>query len=102
MKTRLLKINAMKKFTRWLDTRRVAPYLWSIYNPLGKIWAGLERRDADASARDVFVNERGKKRNSWKWMFLRHNQGVIGYRLLNYIQKRYERRKKWTSQNGHQ
>jgi len=96
MNTRLLKINAMKRFNKWLSTRNVATYLWDLYNPLGKIYAGLERRQAEADARDTFIDERSKKRNSWKWMFMRQNQDVIGNRLLGYIQTRYERKK-----NGH-
>lgn len=96
MNTRLLKINAMKRFNKWLSTRNVATYLWDLYNPLGKIYAGLERRQAEADARDTFIDERSKKRNSWKWMFMRQNQDVIGNRLLKYIQTRYERKK-----NGH-
>ena len=96
MNTRLLKINAMKRFNKWLSTRNVATYLWDLYNPLGKIYAGLERRQAKADARDTFIDERSKKRNSWKWMFMRQNQDVIGNRLLKYIQTRYERKK-----NGH-
>ena len=38
MKTKLLYKNAMKRFGRWLDTNRVATYLWDEYNPVGKIY----------------------------------------------------------------
>ena len=37
MNIRLLKINAMKRFCRWLNTNRVATYLWDMFNPVGKI-----------------------------------------------------------------
>ncbi len=45
MKVNLLKINAAKKFNRLMEETHVATYLWDSYNPLGKIYLGLEKRE---------------------------------------------------------
>jgi len=96
MNTKLLKINAMKRFTRWLDINNVATYFWDIYNPLGKIYAGIERRAKEAHERDIFCEERGKKRQKWSGVYSRLHHYCKAEILLGYIKKRYERKK-----NGH-
>jgi len=89
MNTRLLKINAMKKFTRWLDINSVAVPLWDLYNPLGKIYKGLERRAQAASARNSFCKSR--KRLGWEQMFFRIEHFSKAQKLLKYIEKRKTR-----------
>ena len=61
MKTKLLYKNAMKRFSRWLDINSVATHLWGEYNPIGKIYLGLERRQQAADERDKFVEDRRRK-----------------------------------------
>ena len=51
MKTKLLYKNAMERFGRWLDINSVATHLWGEYNPVGKIYLGLERRQQAADER---------------------------------------------------
>ena len=94
MKTNLLKINAMKRFSRWLDTNRVATYLWDAYNPTGKIYLGLEKRQKESEERDKFVTKRIKIRPNWTWLFMRQNHYHKAESLLNYISRRYLRSKK--------
>ena len=48
MKVNLLKINKIKKVGRWLDVNSVAIDLWEQYNPIGKIYLGLEKRQQAA------------------------------------------------------
>ena len=93
MKTKLLYKNAMKRFSRWLDTNSVATHLWGEYNPIGKIYLGLEKRQQAADERDKFVEDRRKKRPKWKQMYLRYEQSSKALDLINYICKRYSRRK---------
>ena len=93
MKTKLLYKNAMKRFSRWLDINRVATHLWDEYNPVGKIYLGLERRQQAAEERDKFVNDRSKKRPGWRSMYLRYEQSFKAENLINYICKRYLRKK---------
>lgn len=93
MKTKLLYKNAMKRFSRWLDINSVATHLWSEYNPIGKIYLGLERRQQAADERDKFVEDRRRKRPKWKQMFLRYEQSSKAENLINYIFKRYLRKK---------
>ena len=78
----------MKKFTRWLDTNSVATYLWDDYNPLGKIYKGLEKRDQAASARNNFCKSR--KRSGWDKMFFRIEHFSKAQKLLSYIEKRHK------------
>mgnify|MGYP003645324451 FL=1 len=93
MKTKLLYKNAMKRFSRWLDTNSVATHLWSEYNPIGKIYLGLEKRQKAANERDKFVIDRRRKRPNWKQMYLRYEQSSKALDLTNYILKRYLRKK---------
>ena len=88
MKTKLLYKNAMKRFSRWLDINSVATHLWGEYNPVGKIYLGLERRQEAANERD-----RRRKRPGWKSMYLRYEQSCKAENLINYILKRYLRKK---------
>ena len=83
----------MKRFSHWLDTNSVATHLWSEYNPIGKIYLGLERRQQAAYERDKFVEDRRKKRPGWKSMYLRYEQSCKAENLINYIFKRYLRKK---------
>jgi hypothetical protein len=94
MNIRLLKINAMKRFCRWLNTNRVATYLWDMFNPVGKIYLGLERRQQAADERDQFVEERRKIRPNWRWTFERQNQFIMATRLLEFVTLRHENKKK--------
>jgi len=93
MKTKLLYKNAMKRFSRWLDINSVATHLWGEYNPFGKIYLGLERRQEAANERDRFVENRRRKRPGWKSMYLRYEQSCKAENLINYILKRYLRKK---------
>lgn len=93
MKTKLLYKNAMKRFGRWLDINSVATHLWGEYNPIGKIYLGLERRQQAADERDKFVEDRRRKRPRWKNMYLRYEQSLKAEKLINYICKRYLRKK---------
>lgn len=93
MNTRLLKINAMKRFTRWLDINNVHNSLWDEYNPLGKIYEGLERRAQEANQRDKFCHTRRQQRPTWSDMFSRSSHFNRANKLLTYIQTRYERKK---------
>jgi hypothetical protein len=101
MKTKLLYKNAMKRFSRWLDINSVATHLWGEYNPIGKIYLGLERRQQAADERDKFVEDRRRKRPGWKNMYLRYEQSLKAEyeqsckaeNLINYIYKRYLRKK---------
>lgn len=89
MKIKLLKsINATKRFVKWLDINHVALHLWNEFDPIGKIYKGLEKRDKAAHARDKFCRERGKIRPKWKDIFLRTHHFVKANELLNYIKKR--------------
>ena len=94
MKVNLLKINKIKKVGRWLDVNSVAIDLWEQYNPIGKIYLGLEKRQEAANRRDKFVKHRMKIRPGWKNMYLRYEQSSKALELINYILKRYLRRKK--------
>lgn len=95
MNIRLLKINAAKRFCRWLDINSVATYLWDYWwDPVGKIYLGLERRQRTAETRDKFVEERRKKRPYWKWAFERQGQSIIANRILEFVTLRHEKKKK--------
>ena len=91
MKNNLLKVNAMKKFARWLDTNRVHIELWDMYNPMGKIYEGLERRQQRADDRDRFCRIRSRQRISWKDTYSRLGQFIKAELLLKYIKHRYKR-----------
>jgi len=89
MNTRLLKINAMKRFARWLDTNRVALHLWDEWCWNSKVFMGLVRRDEQCTERDKFCRDR--KRPGFEHLeHDRSNQGSKAYELLRYIEKRYE------------
>ena len=83
----------MKRFSRWLDINSVATHLWSEYNPIGKIYLGLERRQQAADERDKFIEDRRRKRPGWRSMYLRYEQSCKAENLINYIYKRYLRKK---------
>ena len=83
----------MKRFSHWLDINSVATHLWGEYNPVGKIYLGLERRQEAANERDRFVENRRRKRPGWKSMYLRYEQSCKAENLINYILKRYLRKK---------
>ena len=56
----------MKRFYKFMNTNMVALNLWSEYNPVGKIYAGLEKRQEIADKRFKFCMERSRMRPSWK------------------------------------
>ena len=91
MNIRLLKINAMQRFHKFMNTNMVALNLWSEYNPVGKIYAGLEKRQEIADKRFKFCMERSRKRPSWKVCYLRYCQLAKADELLIYIKERKER-----------
>ena len=91
MDIRLLKINAMKKFYKFINTNNVALNLWSEYNPVGKIYAGLEKRQKIADKRFKFCLQRSKTRPKWKECYLRYCQLAKADSLLEYIKQRKER-----------
>ena len=94
MKINLLKVNAMKRLGKWLDVNSVAVDHWDNCNPLGKRWKAFEKREQLARERDKFVRHRMKIRPTWRMMFLRYEQSSKALDLINYILKRYLRRKK--------
>ena len=48
MDVRLLKINAMKRFYKFMNTNMVALNLWSEYNPVGKILCWFRKKTRDS------------------------------------------------------
>jgi len=96
MNTRLLKINAMKQFTKWLDTNYVHLSLFRVYvhMPLSKTYIGLEKREERARQRDKFWKARCKIRPKFRGdSFLppRVAHFSKAERLLSYIIKRKQR-----------
>jgi len=101
MNTRLLKINAMKRFTRWLDTNYVHLSLFRVYvhMPLSKTYIGLEKREERARQRDKFWKARCKIRPKFSnepFVSARIAHGVKATDLLGYIIKRASRRNNMT------
>lgn len=99
MKTRLLKINAMKKFTRWLDQSEVHHSTidyWASPFCRGKEWENISERLDSVQERWSFCSSRGRKRKHWRSSILRSEQYMIANKLLNFIKHRHERKK-----NGH-
>ena len=94
LKINLLKVNAMKRYSKRLDVNSVAVDQWENCNPLGKRWKAFEKREQLARERDKFVRHRMKVRPTWRKMFLRYEQSHKALELINYILKRYLRRKK--------
>ena len=47
----------MKRFHKFMNTNMVGLNLWSEYNPVGKIYAGLEKRQEIADKRFKFCME---------------------------------------------
>lgn len=96
MKTRLLKINAMKRFVRFLDQPNVhhsTVDYWASPFCRGKEWENISNRMDSVEERWNFCLDRGKKRKHWKSSMLRSEQYTIANKLLHFIQKRYERKK---------
>lgn len=88
----MLKINAMKRFYKFIYTNSVHPELWNMYNPVGKIYAGLERRQETANKRCKFCSDRANKRPLWRDCYLRWAQRIKADKLLNYVQTRKDRK----------
>ena len=96
MNTRLLKINAMKQFTKWLDTNYVHLSLFRVYvhMPLSKTYIGLEKREERAGQRDKFWKARCKIRPKFSdepFVSSRIAHGIKATDLLGYIIKRKQR-----------
>ena len=91
MKKKFLKINNIKRFCRWLDVSSVAVELWDLYNPIGKIYLGLEKRQKASEERNKFCFERAKIRSSWKPTYSRFGQYEMAKKLLTYVRSRYVR-----------
>jgi len=95
MKTRLLKINAMKRFAKWLDINSVHLSLWLAHlnNPFGKVYLGLEKRQKQANQRDKFWENRCRTRPSYNDPFVppRVAQYSKAQELLAYINERKSR-----------
>jgi len=96
MNTRLLKINAMKQFTKWLDTNYVHLSLFRVYvyMPLSKTYIGLEKREERARQRDKFWQARCETRPKFKgdiFVSPRVAHFVKAEKLLKYILKRKKR-----------
>ena len=90
MNIRLLKINAMKRFTRWLDINNVHPALWNEWMWNSKTFMGLHRRQEQADERNKFC--RNRKGKSLKGLeYDRFKQGSKANQLLNYITTRKKR-----------
>lgn len=97
MNTRLLKINAMRRFAKWLDINSVHLSLWRIYvhMPLSKTYIGLEKRQQQADERDIFWNNRCKIRPNFKedvFVSPRVAQFSKSQKLLGYIVRRMGRK----------
>jgi hypothetical protein len=96
MNTRLLKINAMKRFSRWLDQSEVHHSTidyWASQFCRGKEWENISKRLDSVQERWKFCCERAKKRKKWGSSILRSEQYKLAGRLLTYIKKRNERKK---------
>mgnify|MGYP003665563152 FL=1 len=91
MKKKFLKINNIRRFCKWLDVSSVAVELWDLYNPIGKIYLGLEKRQKASEERNKFCLERAKIRYSWKPTFSRFGQYEMAKKLLTYVRSRYVR-----------
>ena len=96
MNTKLLKINAMKKFTEWLYTNQVHLSVFRVYvhMPLSKPQIGLEKREERARQRDKFWQARCKVRPKFSnepFVSMRIAHGVKATDLLGYIIKRKQR-----------
>jgi len=96
MNTRLLKINSMRRFTKWLDTSHVHLSTWRVYIhiPLSKAYIALEKRDKQATDRDKFFEQRSKIRPKFygdRLLSPRLAHYCKAEQLLNYIIKRKSR-----------
>jgi len=92
MKIRLLKINAMKRFVKWLDVNSVHSSLWSAHIHDDTFFA-LEKRQKQADDRDKFWFDRCEKRPRYKDPFVppRVAQYSKAQELLAYINERKSR-----------
>jgi len=93
MNIKLLNLNAMKDFAKWLDINSVHMSLWSAHIN-DKTFFGLEKRQKKADDRDKFWINRCKIRpNTYGDSFLapRIEQSIKANTLLKYIIKRKSR-----------
>ena len=96
---KFLKINNLKRFTRWLDQTNVHDEIrdtyfrmpWVMYPNERK---SIERRLEETSQRDAFCFNRAKTIPSWKNTITRHGQYEMAQKLLNYVKRRYLRVRK--------
>jgi len=104
MNTRLLKINAMKRFCRFLDQTDVHPSTidyWASPFCRGKEWENIEERLDSNQRRWNFCIAREKRGNKrWKSAYLRSKQFELAELFLKYISKRNQK-KKARKNNGH-
>ena len=96
---KFLKINNLKRFTRWLDQTNIHDEIrdtyfrmpWVMYPNERK---SIERRLEETSQRDAFCFNRAKVRPSWQKTITRHGQYEMAQKLLNYVKRRYLRVRK--------
>ena len=81
----------MKKFVKWMEVSSVHPQLWNRYNPLGKIYKGLEKRQKIADERDSFINKKLKTRNSWRMAFTRYGRIERAHDVYGFVIRRMMR-----------
>jgi hypothetical protein len=91
MKINLLKINAMKRFAKWLDIKHVHSSLWGEWFYYDRVFLGLDKREKQANERDNFCRTRCTQRSSWKETYSKLGQSTMSYKLLKYIIKRKNR-----------
>lgn len=104
MNTRLLKINAMKRFCRFLDQTDVHSSTidyWASPFCRGKEWDNIEERLDSTQRRWNFCVTREKRGTKmWKGAYLRSRQNDIADIFLKYITKRNQKKKE-RKNNGH-
>lgn len=96
---KFLKINNMKRFTKWLDENDV--HLETIRTYFDMPWVmwpnerkGIERRLKATEERDKFCSERAKTRPGWRNCETRFGQYKKAEKLLEYVKSRYDRVRK--------
>tara|TARA_R110002012_G_scaffold307610_1_gene513199 strand:+ start:317 stop:625 length:309 start_codon:yes stop_codon:yes gene_type:complete len=100
MKKTLLKINNMKRFTRWLDQNNVhLEIVRTFFDTPWLMWPNerksIERRLESTEQRDKFCKNRAKLRPSWRNCDVgRYGQYQKANKLLLYVKLRYDRKRK--------
>ncbi len=96
---KFLKINNLKRFTKWIDQTNVHDEIRDTYFKMPWVMypnerKSIERRLEETSQRDAFCFNRSKVRPSWQKTITRHGQYEMAQKLLNYVKRRYLRVRK--------